>query len=209
MNLDQVATLPSRPIANTWYRFIQTAFFKSPLNYLYTKENWTRYSAGLVQAEPFSVVYLGDHPDVAALEVGAVFGDPLRPGGTIADPARSWVSLNVSVQLQSVVDLTDVSGVQKPLGTTAQELTGDWQGYTRRNMHTSVREPVGTAPTQELGAALFACKKFEGFIAISAKLATNRVLGVFPERMRNDSFLKYAFTDADGPHEFRIPPTTA
>lgn len=206
MNLDQVARLPSRPVTNTWYRHVETAYFNSPLDYLYTKNIPSRYSAGSLNAEPFAVVYLCDHPQVAAFEVGAIFGDPLKPGGSIPNPVSSWVTLNVQVQLRNVVDLSDVNGVHGPLRTTAQELTGDWRGYRTRNSNTPIKAPTGIAPTQELGAALFACKSFEGFLAISAKMPYHPVLGVFPERMRKDSFLKFAFTGTDGPHEFVISP---
>lgn len=153
-------------------------------------------------------MYLCDSPTTAAFEVGALFGDPLKPGGSVPNPANSWATLNVQVQLRRVVDLADVNKVHKPLGTTAQELTGDWRGYRLRNPHTSVRAPVGIAPTQELGAALFASGKFEGFLAISAKLPYQLVLGVFPDRLQDDSFLQFSFVDAAGEHVFRIPPVT-
>jgi RES domain-containing protein len=205
MNLDGVGSLPSRPIANTWYRYVETAYFKSPLDYLYTKRYPSRYSAGLSQPNPFAVVYVADHPTTAAFEVGQQFGDPLKPGGSVPNPANSYVILNVEVQLRYVVDLSDVDKAHAPLGTTAQELTGDWRGYRDRNPHTPARGPVGIAPTQELGAALFGNGRFEGFLAISAKRPCQLVLGVFPERMQNGSFLKFVFTDADGPHEFCVP----
>lgn len=73
----------------------------------------------------------------------------------IANPRRPWSVINVQVHLQDVADLTPVSQ-QTLLATTAQELTGDWQGYLQRNALTSVSEPIGAAPTQVLGAALFA-----------------------------------------------------
>jgi RES domain len=205
MNLDQVANLPSRPVASVWYRSVETGYFKSPLDYLYTKGYPSRYSAGSSQTEPFAVMYLGDDPITAAFEAGALFGDPLKPGGSVPNPANSWATLNVQVQLRRVVDLADVDKVHRPLGTTAQELTGDWRGSRIRNPHTAVRDPVGISPTQELGAALFAVGKFEGFLAISAKRPYQLVLGVFPERMRDDSFLQYSFVGEAGEHAFRIP----
>ena len=54
------------------------------------------------------------------------------PGGAIAHPRRSFGMLNVQVTLSEVVDLTDVSASQLPLQTTAQEMTGDWDGYQVR-----------------------------------------------------------------------------
>ncbi|HEY3939952.1 MAG TPA: hypothetical protein VGL97_21165 [Bryobacteraceae bacterium] len=112
----------------------------------------------------------------------------------------------MEVRLQQIVDLTDVEATHLPLGTTAQELTGDWRGYRLRSPSTSVRAPIGIAQTQALGAVLFACKQFEGFLAISAKVPYSKVLGIFPERLRKGAFLSYSYTDAAGKKRvYRIP----
>jgi hypothetical protein len=87
--------------------------------------------------------------------------------------------LNVDVQLQTVADLTQESQ-QQLLETTAQELTGDWRGYQQRSPATSVSQPVGVAPTQSLGAALFAVPGLEGFRTLSAKLPYYSNLVIFP-----------------------------
>jgi hypothetical protein len=97
-----------------------------------------------------------------------------------------------------VVDLTDVPGSQVPLLTTAQELTGDWKGYRQRSGGTSISAPAGIAPTQELGAALYASGLFEGFMALSAKMPYQRVLGIFPQRVDPGNFLRYTYVDAAG-----------
>jgi len=143
---------------------------------------------------------------VAQFEVGALFGSPLLAGGVTANPARSWLTINAQVQLTRVADLTDVPGAQLPLLTSAQELTGDWKGYRDRNARASVPAPIGSAPTQELGAALHASRLFEGFLAISAKLPWQMVLGVFPGRVDVGSFVRYSYLDATGSTQtFQIP----
>ena len=101
---------------------------------------------------------------------------PTQPGGVIANPCCPWSVLNVQVHLQDVADLTQVSQ-QTLLATTAQELTGDWQGYQQRNALTSVSEPICAAPTQLLGTALFAVSGLEGFVTLSAPLPYNKNLG--------------------------------
>jgi hypothetical protein len=113
-------------------------------------------------------------------EVQALFGSPTQPGGVIANPRRPWTVINVQVQLQDVADLMQVSQ-QRLLTTTAQELTGDWYGYQQRSALTSVTQPVGTAPTQALGAALFAVSGLEGFLTLSARLPYHKNLVVFPK----------------------------
>jgi hypothetical protein len=69
---------------------------------------------------------------------------------------------------------------QELLEISVQELTGDWETY----------QP-GQAPTQQLGAALFATKNVEGFLAISAELPLCKTLIVFPKKLRKGSALVY------------------
>jgi hypothetical protein len=95
-------------------------------------------------------------------------------------PRQAWITVNVTVQLQAVADLTAVA-THSLLETSAQELTGDWLGYQQRGPLTSVPQPVGLAPTQALGAALFAVPGLEGFRTFSARLPYHSTLIVFPE----------------------------
>jgi hypothetical protein len=149
---------------------------------------------------------LAENHEVALFEVGALNGSPLIPGGVVANPARSWLMINAQVQLTRVADLTAVPGSHSPLSTSAQELTGDWRGYGQRSANTSVSAPVGAAPTQELGAALHASESFEGFLAVSAKLPYQMVLGVFPGRVAKGNFVRYSFVDSAGQTEsLQIP----
>jgi hypothetical protein len=94
------------------------------------------------------------------------------------------------VLLNRVCDLTDVTQAQLPLQTTAQELTGDWEGYQVRGPLTPVRGPTGVAPTQHLGEALFRTG-MEGFRSISAKVPHVRTLMVFPQNMGLGTSLTY------------------
>lgn len=61
----------------------------------------------------------------------------------------------------------------------------------RRPVTARIQEPVGTAPTQDLGEALFAVVGIEGFRTLSAKLAYHRNLIVFPEKMFKGSRLEF------------------
>jgi hypothetical protein len=81
---------------------------------------------------------------------------------------------------------------QNLIETTAQELTGDWRGYQQRAAaRSSIQEPVGTAPTQDLGEAVFGVPGIEGFRALSAKLAYHRNLVVFPAKLFKGSRLEF------------------
>jgi hypothetical protein len=44
-------------------------------------------------------------------------GSPMSPGIVIANPRHSWMIINVNLQLQKIVDLTDVAAVQTALET--------------------------------------------------------------------------------------------
>ncbi len=96
--------------------------------------------------------------------------------------------------MQSVADLTAPSQ-QSLLGTSIQELTGDWDTYTS-----------GDAPTQQLGAALYATAGVEGFLAISAKLRHNKTLIVFPQKLRKGSELVFQDTMTGQKKIHRIAP---
>jgi hypothetical protein len=198
MNLAAVAEIPCRPIASTWYRAVHPQYLASALNYSHAHLSASRYFAGPGMAEPFDILYFAETPEVVLFEVGAQFGSALVPGGVVANPSSSWMIINAEVQLARVADLTDPAQTHELLATTAQELTGDWKGYRQRNDGTSVSAPRGVAPTQTLGAELHANGSIEGFLAISAKMPYQKILGVFPDRVAQGSFVRYLYTDAAG-----------
>jgi hypothetical protein len=174
-------------------RSTQPQFWQTSLATAQTRLLPSRFNAGNLAHPQFEVLYLAETQLVALFEVQAVLGVPTQPGGVIANPRYPWTVINVQVSLQDVADLTQVSQ-QTLLATTAQELTGDWQGYHQRNALTSVSEPVGVAPTQSLGAALFAVDGLEGFVTLSAPLPYNKNLIVFPQKLRQGS--RIVFHDA-------------
>ena len=89
-------------------------------------------------------------------------------------------------------NLTDPSQ-QSLLDISIQELTGNWDTYA-----------PGDAPTQRLGAALYATRDIEGFLAISAKMPPNKTLIVFPQKLRKGSELVFQDIITGGIH--RIAP---
>lgn len=199
MNLAVCRVLPRTPENAVWYRLILPGDLPTALSSAHTRKTRSRFNAGsfLDPADQFASLYFVDDPIVAQFEVGAMLGS-LTPGGHIPHPRQSiYVTLNVHVILQEVIDLADVSNVQNPLGTNVEELTGDWRGYQTRNPITPISEPVGIAPTQDLGKELFSSGA-EGFRAISAKVPYHRTLVVFTERLHAGSSLTFIDRSSGG-----------
>jgi RES domain len=198
MNLANVAVLSACPVASVWYRAIPPGFLSTALSYSHAHRYASRYYQGPTAPVQFNILYLAENQEVALFEAEALFGSPLIPGGVIANPAKSLLVINAQVQLTRVADLTDILGSHQPLSTTAQELTGDWEGYQQRSAMTSIKAPVGASPTQQLGAALYANASYEGFLTISSKMPCQKVIGVFPDRIAKGNFVKYSYQDLAG-----------
>ena len=112
----------------------------------------------------------------------------------------SFAILSVPIQLSHVADS------QAALSTSPQELTGDWMGYGIRSWRTTVKQPVGLAPTQLLEEAIFASGCYEAFRTPSSKIPHEEILGVFPEQLQLNSYIDYSYVDSQGQTEiYRIP----
>jgi hypothetical protein len=199
MNLVSCRLLRRSLEKGTWYRAIQPPYWPKALFTRHTLTTPSRFNEGVKATPQFELLYLTENAQVALFEVEALYGSPTNVTAT----ARPYATLNIDVQLHEVVDLTDVSE-QSQIETNAQELTGDWRGYDlRSNSGASIRHPVGCAPTQELGAALFAEPRLEGFITISAKVPSHRNLVVFPQKLLPRSYVK--FYDTSTGRTYKIP----
>jgi hypothetical protein len=167
----------------------------------------SRFNIGSAASPQFEILYLAENHMVALFEVQALLGSPLSSGGIVPHPRRAWTILNVAVNLQNVVDLTDPAAQGAlNLNMSAQELTGDWRGYQLRSSLSSVKGPVGKAPTQELGEALYAVPGVEGFRSLSAKLSDQMALVVFPQKLQPGSFIQFSDPATGKTHS--IPPAT-
>ncbi len=201
MNLARCSKLSTTPENRVWYRAIQPQHWPTALQTSHTSRIPSRYSPATNTNPAFPILYLAEDHQVALFEVEALLGSPLPGRNYVPNPRQAWTILNVQVTLQAVADLTLVPEQLKLL-TTAQELTGDWDGYRLRTSHSSVNQPVGLAPTQLLGQALHGTAGLEGFRAISAKIPTHMNLVVFPDKVLPKSSI--VFTDQAG-KTFRIP----
>ena len=192
MKLGSCGRASLRPINATWYRAIATKYWKTALQTKHTALINTRFNPGKAANIPFEILYLAENQVVALYEVGAIFGHPVQP---VANPHQSkMVTIDVIVRLQSVVDLSDPVQ-QELLDISAQELTGNWDTY-----------PPGEAPTQQLGAALFATENIEGFITISARMPHCKTLAVFPQKLIQGSEILFKDTISGRGRTHRIAP---
>jgi RES domain-containing protein len=180
-------TIPARltrnPLTGTWYRAIPTVFLSTALNLSHSRTVPGRFNDGSPVAPSFPILYLAENHMLALFEVEALFGSP-APGHTVPNPGKAVAVLNVNTTLREVADLTNLHE-QSIFDTNVQELTGDWRGFKLRNLSTPVQLPTGTAPTQELGAALYAVPNLEGFVTVSAKLSYQKILVVFPDKLHS------------------------
>jgi hypothetical protein len=198
VNLAAVSLLASHPENRTWYRVVGTRYLASAIAAAHTIAVPSRFYDPITAYPQFSSLYVSDTSLVAMFEAQALFGSPTTPGGPIPAPAGAWVVLTVRVQLDAVVDLSETAS-QALLDASVQELTGDWRGYRQRSAVTNVTNPTGSAPTQALGEAIHRDPRdLEGLLIVSAKVATNRNLVVFPGHLRAGSFVEYQWTDSGG-----------
>lgn len=190
-----VATLTPGPETGIWFRAVDPRHLSTALATNHTVGARSRFSSGAMR-----LLYLAENPMVALFEVQSLFGSPLMPGGVVPHPRRPFVSLAIQVTLSAIVDLTDPIA-QRTLATNAQELTGDWQGYAQRSAATSIKVPVGSAPTQDIGDAIYAAGSIEGFKTLSARVPYCASLIVFPDRLRPSSQVICSYTASDGSTE--------
>ncbi len=189
MNLANCSQLPAQTESGIWFRALQPQFLPTAISTTHTRALPSRFNAGQLAATPFEVLYLAENHLVALFEVQALLGTP-SPGGLVPHPRRAWTLINITVNLANVINLADPQ-TQRQLNASAQELTGDWRGYQLRGPQTSVIGPNGTAPTQDLGLALYQTPNLEGFITLSAKLPDQKVLVVFPQKLQSPKSIHF------------------
>lgn len=194
MNLRNVRLLTRRPHARGWFRAIRTAFLGTPLAVAHTVTIPGRFNYVAPGHPGFPILYLTEDPVTALFEVGAMLGSPHRVA--VPGPGHHWAIISVSVKLSGVVDLTRPAE-RRLIRASAQELTGDWDGYRLRRIVRPRPSPAWpVAPTQQLGQALHRVRGVEGVITYSARDATKKNLVVFPNKLRKGSVVR--FTEPNG-----------
>jgi RES domain-containing protein len=141
----------------------------------------------------FEVIYLAEDPITALMEVGMVFAP--SAGQVVRVQHLPIVHVSVGGVLLRIADLTLRKNLNL-LGTTAQELTGEWR---------MAQAGGEEAPTQLVGRAIFESGVFDGIRYPSSKNPGGVCVGVFPARLR-ESFI--SVFDPDGTLAQRIPPAS-
>ncbi len=142
MKIGACASLAMTPLTGTWYRAIQLKFWNSLLATAHTATVPGRFNAGNALHPGFEILYFAENHLVALFEVQALLGSPHPPATYVPNPSTAWVIINVDIQLSQIADLTRVPQ-RKIIGTTVQELTGDWRGYSLRNPLPTLSAPIG------------------------------------------------------------------
>jgi RES domain-containing protein len=203
VNASGVSLLKVKPHAGVGWRAVPPLYAGSALATTYSATVSSRFSPATVAHPGFEILYLAETRMVAEFEVRALLGSPMTPGGIVVNPAAMCVVFPMQFQVSAIADLSDPSEASA-VGTNAQELTGDWQGYRFRGPHTSVTGPTGKAPTQDLGEQLFALRPdVKGLISLSARVPYHRILAIFPQRLiAGTDFVQY---NSPGGAPIRIP----
>lgn len=108
-----------------------------------------------------------------------------------ADPA---VQLTIQVNVEQVLDLTDLT-IQQAMGTTTAELTGPWSKQMIKGL---------VCPTQILATAVYASARFQAMRYTSARSLEHANLIIWEERLQLPSFVEVQ--DKSGTLSARIPP---
>lgn len=158
----------------------------------------TRLTAKGIGTASFGSLYLAQDEMTALLEVTGVLRPPGSPVALVFEPQ---VLMTVDGVLSDILDVTD-GQVQSSLGTTLQELTGDW--VIQQADYLAGRGPM--PPTQILGQATYDVAGIAGLKYTSSKGTASGVgIVVFPNRLILGQSYIEVFNKASGVLRQRLP----
>lgn len=195
-NLPAIVTaLPLIAYKQTCYRIVDFAILTAfdPMMPLYTLgpgKNGQRYTP---KGGP-SALYVAEDPITAQAEYHRVDRIVLIADPTFHMLANPTVTLNIIVELERVLDLTNAA-VQTALNTSTPELTGPWRKQMIRRTF---------CPTQVLAEAVYANGNVQAMRYPSARGAEYANLIIWDERVQLPSTL--TVRDTTGTLAARIPP---
>jgi RES domain-containing protein len=141
----------------------------------------------------FETIYLASDPVTALAEVRLVFQ---TVGGQLTGfAAEPWVLVSIEGVLTNVLDLTNAE-TRRRLGTSLQELTGEWR-YT----HAQGEMPS----THLLAIAAYESRRVTGIRFVSAKNPAGSNLAVFSDRLSDGDVSYLEVIDAAGNLAQRLP----
>jgi hypothetical protein len=188
MNLAGSRQLKVSALQGIWYRAIPLQYVMSPLSVAHTKATSSRFNAGVHSPTPFEILYFTENHFIGLLETESLFATSGHDIRVLANPdPESKGLMRAEVNLSRVVDMSRESELRK-IGTTHQELTGDWRYYVMNRSRLSSAQPSNIAPTQQLGLALYEAG-YEGLLAPSSKSHRYCNLIVFPGNLMTGSHI--------------------
>ncbi|MBI4518667.1 MAG: RES family NAD+ phosphorylase [Deltaproteobacteria bacterium] len=175
--LQLLGAIAPRPFSGTAYRFIGSRFLSSPLS----GAGSLHYGGRLNPAGAFEVLYTALAADTALAEREGIL---LTANGIkLARTIRTAVLLRIDCQLSSILDLTDEQ-LRCQLRITSADLLGPWLPWSAADPDDRGER---AAPSQRLGAAVYASRRFEAIMTPSAKDPGGRCLAVFPDHLQAGS----------------------
>ena len=204
-------TLKRTPLPGPWYRAVAFDYLLgpppgsragSPPQPLWpggARRRGARFTPRADKATPsFGSIYLGLPETTPLLEVAGILKPPSSPTPLVFEPQ---VLMTVDGVLTDILDLTD-PGVQSALGTTLQELTGDWLTEQEDFLAGKARMP----PTQVLGQAAFDVGGIVGLKYRSSKSVANGIgIVVYSDRLVTGRHYLQVFNKASGRLQQRLP----
>ena len=171
-----MAKIKPRQFSGTVYRFIGSRFLAAPLASAGSKLHGGRFNP----PGSFEVLYTALAADTALAEREGIL---LTHAAIKAAPGiRTGVLLRIDCQLTSVLDLTDEQ-IRRRLEVSLADLIGPWLPW-----NATPREPSSplavAAPSQRIGLAVHASRRFEAILVPSAKDAQGCCLAIFPDHLR-------------------------
>lgn len=169
--LDAIRTLEFRLFYGQGYRVFSPKYIRSPISTQGAFGYGGRYNPKGIHA-----LYVAEDPVTGLAENRLIVSPQSSP---LYRPATR-ILLALEYRLQRVLDLSEARVLQS-LSSSYQELTGDWEPYAYQGQ---------TAPTQQLGAAVFASGHFEALRYPSAQNRQQHNLVVFKERLLPHSHVR-------------------
>jgi RES domain-containing protein len=196
-----LATLASSSFQGVVYRAVDYEAFHGfhqptpyprprPLYGLGAAKNGARFTPR--GTEGMATLYAAEDRETAFAELDQVLEVVRRTQPTAGRLVPPAVLMSAEARLDAVLDLT-LPAVQQELGTTLQEIRRPWRRAGRTD----------AAPTQLLGAAVFASQRFQAIRYPSARLKGGVCLAIFPVRLAAPSFV--AIFDPHGNLCERLP----
>ncbi len=185
---EALAKITPRHFSGTVYRFIGSRFLTAPLASAGSKLYGGRFNP----PGSFEVLYTALAADTALAEREGIL--LTHAAIKVARGIRTAVLLRIDCHLTSVLDLSD-ERIRRKLEVSLADLIGPWLPWNATPYEPNSTRAIA-APSQRIGLAVHAGRRFEAILAPSAKDAQGRCLAIFPDHLQPGS--RVAIDDPHG-----------